>query len=464
MKDKILVIDDDRATRRMIMAGLKTEFPHNIIECENGREASDILQQDKDQTVKLVILDWNMPIMNGEQTLAHIQKYHTPIPVIILTASKEMDDAINALKNGAVDFLNKPVNKTRLCTAARNALKLSTLSNEIIRLKNQQSGKTSFKNLIGHNGALKPSIALANKAAACDLPTMISGETGTGKEVFARAIHGESTRSSQNFIAVNCGAIPEKLVESTLFGHEKGAFTGAHQNALGKFREADGGTIFLDEIGELPLEAQVKLLRVLQQQEIEPVGAGKSIPINTRVISATNRDLETEVAEGRFREDLYFRLNVLQIHIPPLRKRKPDIPDLCAYFVEQFCTEHQIQPKHIDENALEKLTTYTWPGNIRQLENAINRAIAMSEKNTLEYADFSLPSAPTKPHTISRTQPDDTLALLDEMGNFKNYQTLETEILNAAIKYFENNMTQTARALGIAKSTLYAKTKETDAA
>ena len=459
MKQKILIIDDDRTTRHMIMAGLGNELPHNLIECENGRKALDILTQDKEQTIKLAILDWNMPVMNGEETLSHIQKHHPALAVIILTASKEMNDAVTALKNGAVDYLTKPVNKTRLCVAARNALKLSGMSREIKRLNDEKHGSTNFENLIGYDGALAPCISLARKAAACHLPTLISGETGTGKEVFARAIHGESPRKDHNFIAVNCGAIPEKLVESTLFGHEKGAFTGAHQKTLGKFREADGGTIFLDEIGELPLDAQVKLLRALQQQEIEPVGAGKSIPINVRIISATNRDLAKEIEQGRFREDLYFRLNVLQIELPPLRKRQSDIPALCDYFVERFCAEHQSGFKTISQPALEALSSYFWPGNIRQLENAINRALAISETPVLEATDFSLPHVVQNDTKDSTHVSNDTIFLTEDNGDFKTYQALELEILHAAIKHFENNMTQTARALGIAKSTLYAKIK-----
>ncbi|MCB2051055.1 MAG: sigma-54-dependent Fis family transcriptional regulator, partial [Novosphingobium sp.] len=291
------------------------------------------------------------------------------------------------------------------------------------------------------------------------------------------AIHGESHRNGQPFIAVNCGAIPLQLAESTLFGHEKGAFTGATEKTTGKFREAEGGTIFLDEIGELPLDTQVKLLRVLQQKEVEPVGANRPVPVNVRIISATNRDLRKEVAEGRFREDLFFRLNVLQIEMPPLRNRYQDIPALAAHFIERFCANEGGIPKELSPHTEEALLAYPWPGNVRQLENVINRAMVLSEGNVLDIEDLpglalSSDISPTtaansvfdhkaedlsEEHFLEKDTP--SIRMTGHEGHFKTLDTIEREAMAIALEHFNHNITQAAKALGMAKSTFYKKMK-----
>lgn len=319
MSDPVLIVEDEPLQRQMLATLLRRKLDYGAQAVENGRQALDLLEADERKSVKLVIMDLNMPVMGGLETLDILRQKYPHIPVIMLTGSKDIHDAVEAMKRGAIDFLNKPYEADRMVVTVKNALKISILSQEVTRLKSRESGHFGFDNLIGHEGGLMPTLNIARKAASSDIPVLITGETGTGKEVFAQAIHGESARAGKPFIAINCGAIPSQLVESTLFGHEKGSFTGATEKAAGKFREAEGGTIFLDEVGELPLDTQVKLLRVLQQKEVEPVGGTKAIPVNVRIISATNRDLQKDVEGGLFREDLFFRLNVLELSLPPLR-------------------------------------------------------------------------------------------------------------------------------------------------
>lgn len=422
------------------------------LEAENGQDGLKVLREHSD--IKLIIMDLDMPVMDGREALTHIVSDYPNIPVVVLTGSKDMNDAAQVMKNGAFDFLTKPLEQERLIVSARNGLKVSLMSREISRLKRKTDGALTFSDLTGHDKGLARSIHIGQKAAGNTLPVLITGETGTGKEMFAQAIHGESPRAGNPFIAVNCGALPEKLVESTLFGHEKGAFTGAVDKALGKFQEAGGGTLFLDEIGELPLEAQVKLLRALQQKEVEPVGAGKAIKVDVRVISATNRDLAQEVREGRFREDLYFRLNVLQIELPPLRQRREDIKELTSHFIDLFCASHQSASKTLSDDAIEKLKRYGWPGNVRELENIINRTMALCEADTIQPDDLlfgedrMFEESVATPNMIRTTLED---------GGFKSFKMLEQEIVTQALEYHGHNISKTARILGIAKSTLYAK-------
>lgn len=460
MGQQILIIEDDHMQRKMLTTLLRRKLNVSAKGTANGHEALQFLQTNQGKTIQLIIMDLDMPVMGGMETLAILKQKHPSIPVIILTGSQDINDAVHALKNGATDFITKPYEANRITITVQNALKIGTLSKELSRLKSEKDGTFTFENLIGHDGGLMPIVHLGRKAAGADLPVLITGETGTGKEVFARAIHGESKRTGKPFIAVNCGAIPSQLVESTLFGHEKGAFTGATEKTIGKFREAEGGTIFLDEVGELPLDTQVKLLRVLQQQEVEPVGAGKPVPVNVRIISATNRDLEKEIQDRNFREDLYFRLNVLQMELSALRKRTEDIPALTHHFVERFCSHENAIPKSISKTTLNNLQCYDWPGNIRQLENKINRAMVMSEGDILKIDDLGeLITSPEA--TQSDNQPDGAyhINLMRDSDDFKTIEDIEYEAMHIALNYFDQNITQTAKALGIAKSTFYRKMK-----
>lgn len=462
MTQPVLIVDDDPMQRQMLATLLRRKLDFTSHEAGHGREALGILETDQGKTIKIVILDLNMPVMPGLETLEILRQKYPSIPVIMLTGSKDIDDAVQAMKLGAADFLIKPYEGERMVVTVKNALRMSTLSKEVSRLKSEKDGTFRFEKLIGHDGGLASVINIGRKAAASDIPVLITGETGTGKEVFANAIHGEGARAGKPFIAVNCGAIPSQLVESTLFGHEKGAFTGATEKTIGKFREAEGGTVFLDEVGELPLDTQVKLLRVLQQKEVEPVGASKPVPVNVRIISATNRDLQKEVREGNFREDLFFRLNVLQIELPSLRERKPDIPALAAHFVERFCINEGGVPKDISSSAEERLMHYEWPGNVRELENVINRAMVVSDGNILESDDLtSLISGSknqSKPISAALSCHKD-ICVISRDGDFKTVGEIEQEAIRLALDFFNHNITQAARALGMAKSTFYKKIK-----
>src|SRR5690242_3504229 len=321
-----------------------------------------------------MMLDLVMPDMGGLEVLAKLRASSPDLPVIVLTAKGGIDSAVEAMRAGANDFLVKPASPERIAVSIRNQLKIGTLSGEVKQLKKKADNKLSFEDLVAGSPEMRQVFRLGTRAAQSDIPVLIEGESGAGKELIARAIQGTSARSGKPFVTVNCGAIPENLIESILFGHEKGAFTGASDKHLGKFQEADGGTLFLDEIGELRLDMQVKLLRALQEGEIDPVGAKRPVKVDVRIISATNRDLSELTKEGKFREDLYYRLNVFPVFVPPLRERQDDIPALAQYFITRFAAEENKQVSGLTPEALEMLNSYAWPGNVRQLENTIFRA------------------------------------------------------------------------------------------
>jgi len=457
MGAQILIADDDKSQRHTLCRLIERKMNYETIEAENGHACIELLNQDQKNKIKLVILDLYMPVMDGMEALEAISQQHPDLPVIILTGHSKVDNAVQAMKFGAADFLTKPVQADRMIVSIQNALKMSSLAKEVARLNKKDQGSFSFNDLIGGDAGLVSIVQRGRKAASSNIPVLLTGETGVGKEVFAHAIHGESQRSGKSFIAVNCGALPEQLVESILFGHEKGAFTGAVAKTAGKFREANGGSIFLDEVGELPPDTQVKLLRVLQQKEVEPVGSAKTIPVDVRVISATNRDLSEEVKKGRFREDLYYRLNVLQIEIPPLRDRKGDILSLAQHFIERFSVAENKQSQSLTKEAEEFLGNYSWAGNVRELENAVHRAVVLSESEHLAIENFT--------DTIEFKSADKNLAhpfsipMFHEDGRLKTLDELEKNALQIALNYYNHNVTKTAEALGIAKSTFYRKAR-----
>lgn len=460
MSEQVLIVDDDTLHSNMLATLLRRKLGFESTKAENGRLALDILERDKEQNFLLVILDLNMPVMGGMETLEIIRQKHPALPVIMLTGTQDTEQTVQAMKLGASDFLTKPYEGERLAVTVRNALKLFGLSREVRRLSQTEEDRLTFDTLIGHGQALLPAVNIGRKAAGSDIPVLISGETGTGKEVFARAIHGESARSGKPFIAVNCGAIPFQLVESVLFGHEKGAFTGATEKTIGKFREAEGGTVFLDEIGELPLDAQVKLLRVLQQKEVEPVGSARPVPVNIRVISATNRNLEDEVKAGRFREDLYFRLNVLELNLPSLRERKAEIVSLANHFLERENAKGATEPKFFSKEAKDFLLSHDWPGNVRELENKIRRAVLLSENAEIKLRDLVQDKGlqDKTPRSAHQDQNSTlTIDLLHPDGSLKTADQIERETIEKVLDHTDQNITEASRLLGMAKSTLYRK-------
>jgi DNA-binding NtrC family response regulator len=387
------------------------------------------------------------------------------------------------MRAGAVDFVVKPVSAERLQVSIENALKLGALEGELQRMKRAATGTLTFADIVTKSPAMERVIGLGKRAAASHIPILIEGESGVGKELIARAIQGSSDRKAKPFVTVNCGAVPATLVESILFGHEKGAFTGAADRHTGKFREADKGTLFLDEVGELPPEVQVKLLRALQDGEIDPVGARKPVRVDFRLISATNRSLIDLVKEGRFREDLYYRLNVFPIRVPPLRDRREDIAELVPHFTARFAAEEgKAFIRGVSAETLELLLRYDWPGNVRQLENAVFRAVVLADDAWLGPAEFpqvlhhvegapSMTGAavmPVLPNGVAIDQPsgsaepspaDDGFAF-DPSGEVRPLAEIEAQMIRLALARYEGRMTVVARKLGIGRSTLYRKLKE----
>ncbi len=461
----ILLAEDDPLQRRSLRRILESDLEATIIEAADGAEALLKLKADSDQEIGLVLTDLGMPVMDGLGLIKSGRKLLPQLPFIVLTASENMGDAVEAIQLGAIDFISKPAEQARLVTSVRNALAMKSLREEVVRLQNDRSPYYTFADITAISPALKEVATLGRKAAGSDIPVLITGESGVGKEVFAHAIHLESDRSKNNFISVNCGALPENLVESTLFGHEKGSFTGATAKSLGKCREADGGVLFLDEVGELKLDAQVKLLRMLQQGEIEPVGSGKPVKVDVRVISATNRSLEQMVAQGRFREDLYYRLQGLPLHIPALRERRRDISGLAEHLLARIAVTEQRPGIKLSEEALNWLTSYSWPGNVRELQHVLSRAVLLVEGDVIEASDLARwargerSTKPDKNKNETSAIPR-TLSLEGADGQLKTLEALEQEIIEAALMRYGAHIGRAAAALGIGQSTLYKRMRK----
>ena len=494
MAKRVLIVDDDPAQRRILEETLK-RLGFEAKPCPSGDLALQVLEGPERASISLVLLDLVMPGLDGLAVLERLNSKPGMPPVIVQTAHGSIDTAIAAMRAGAVDFVVKPVSPERIEVSVKSAMKIEALSEEITRLKKTAEGTLTFDDLIVHGPSMQRVIALGKRAAASNIPVLIEGESGVGKELIARAIQGESERRAKPFITVNCGAIPENLVESILFGHEKGSFTGAIERRTGKFQEADGGTLFLDEVGELPLDAQVKLLRALQEGEIDPVGAKKPVKVNFRLISATNCDMIQLVKEGKFREDLYYRLNVFPISVPPLRERLDDVPDLALHFLARFAAEEGKRITGISEEAWRLLRAYPWPGNVRQLENAVFRAVVLADGPELSVAEFpqiaaqvdgfepEIPPAPslrprqpaytgpaligaenTVPRTVEVRPGSGTGALgipaVTEAGEIRSLEEIEADMIRLALGRYRGHMTEVARRLNIGRSTLYRKMQE----
>ncbi|MRL68263.1 sigma-54 dependent transcriptional regulator [Brevundimonas sp. SPF441] len=472
MAKTILVVDDDPTQRRLIQAVLERDG-NAVVHAASGGEAID--RMTRGGGADLILLDMVMPEMSGLECLAELRSAGINEPVIVLTANGGIDMVVKAMQAGAQDFFVKPVGPERLLVGVRNAMQMKRLTAEVGRLTKRVQGRTSFDDIVGDSPPMRMVKALGARAAKSSIPVLITGESGVGKEVIARALHGASDRAGKPFVAVNCGALPANLIESILFGHEKGAFTGAVDKTLGKFREADGGTLFLDEIGELPLDMQVKLLRALQEGEIDPVGGKRPVKIDVRIVSATNRDPAQQVKDGAFREDLFYRLNVFPIEAPSLRDRREDIAPLVDHFIARFNAEEGKRIAGCAPETLALLQGFDWPGNVRQLENAVFRAIVLADAPFLQPHDFPAISGVAAPmpdaqplkaataagaQTDAAAQVDQPIRILDERGHLRTLEDIERDLIQHAIEVYAGHMSEIARRLGIGRSTLYRKVRE----
>ncbi|MEO1746640.1 MAG: sigma-54 dependent transcriptional regulator [Pseudomonadota bacterium] len=486
MAHTILIAEDDPVQRRLLEATLN-RHDYKTITAEDGESAIHALSANHD--IGAVVLDLVMPHVDGLAVLHKMAADELRMPVIVQTAQGSMETAIKAMRAGAFDFLVKPASPDKLISSVANALKVKQHASQP-RSGSEASKTTAPKRtVIGASAEMQRVRTLVAKAADSDIPVLIEGQSGTGKELVAHAIQSQGRRAAKPFIIVNCGALPENLIESILFGHEKGAFTGATEKRAGKFSEAHGGTLFLDEVGDLPIEAQVKLLRAIQEGQIEPVGSSRSVSVNVRLISATNRDLVTLVREGRFREDLFYRLNVFPIIVPPLRNRIEDIPALAKHFMDRIARSEG-KTLSLGDDAVALFSRYDWPGNIRQLENTMFRAVVLAnEDETLSVEHFAqiaqqlqaplshrdtafaahrppeqIIAAPAMVEPEPADQPDvhsaDSIWHLD--GNIRSLAEIEAVVIKAALQRYNRRMSDVARRLGIGRSTLYRKLKEYD--
>jgi DNA-binding NtrC family response regulator len=482
MAATILIADDDAVQRRLV-ENMVQKCGYETLVVDSGDAAIALLTAPDAQAIDALVLDLVMPGLDGMGVLAKIRDAGLTLPVIVQTAHGGIDNVVSAMRAGAQDFVVKPVGFERLQVSLRNALTTSALKGELQRIRHSREGRLTFSDIITRSEAMGSVLRTAQKATSSSIPVLIEGESGVGKELFARAIHGSGERKSKPFVAVNCGAIPDNLVESILFGHEKGAFTGATERHMGKFVEATGGTLFLDEVGELPLAAQVKLLRALQEGTVEAVGGRKPVKVDVRIISATNRKLLDLVKNGQFREDLFYRLHVLPLTIPPLRMRREDIPHLLRHFLARFAAEENRTITSISGEAMAHLAQLEWPGNIRQLENAVYRAVVMSEGDQLGLADFPPSAHPaaangqhaeplivapsTAPAMVSGNEipiaplpAAGNLPMLTSAGEVRPLEEMENEIIRFAISHYRGQMSEVARRLKIGRSTLYRKLDE----
>ncbi len=502
MSERILIVDDDPVQRRLL-DNMVRKFGYEPLVVEGGDAAARLLTGPDGAGIDAVVLDLVMPDLDGLGVLARMREAGLAIPVIVQTAHGGIDNVVSAMRAGATDFVVKPVGVERLAVSLRNALAVGALEGELARIKRSRSGTLGFKDIITRSARMQAVLRTAEKAATSAIPVLIEGQSGVGKELIARAIHGSGERRAKPFVAVNCGAIPDNLVESILFGHEKGAFTGATDRHTGKFVEAHGGTLFLDEVGELPPAAQVKLLRAIQEGEVEPVGARKPVKVDVRLISATNRDLIADVKAGRFREDLFYRLHVFPIAVPALAERPEDIPELTRHFLVRFAAEEGKRMSRVSGEAMALLARHRWPGNVRQLENAVFRAVVLAESDEVGIAEFPQiaaqvggQSAPksaltsavickcrSRRHPISRPRPRPRRSRRScssrlrpdirpprlprrprrrsrcstRQGEVRALDEIEAEVIRFAIAHYRGQMSEVARRLQIGRSTLYRK-------
>ena len=441
-KTLILVVDDDASQRRLIEFWLKEEG-YDVAITADGNAG---LQAFTEKSPALVITDIRMPGLSGLDLLGRVKAINPDTPVILITAFGTVGDAVDAMKLGAADYVLKPLNAEELKVNVQRALERQRLVDENRYLRDFSETAFRFENLIAGSRKMRDVFNIASQVARRDSTVLITGESGTGKELIAKAIHQNSLRSGKPFITVNCGAIPENLIESELFGHRKGSFTGAVADRTGKFEAANEGTVFLDEVGELPITLQVRLLRVIQEREIDKIGFPKPIPVNVRIIAATNRDLRKQIEDGQFREDLFYRLSVVTVELPPLRDRRDDIPLLLSHFLKKHCSRYSLAVPSISEEATELLNRYDWPGNVRELENVVEHVVVLGASNEIHAEDLPahIRQSKSRVSAINLKLPDDGIDL----------DAVEKEILLQALDKNSWNQTRAARYLNLSRKTL----------
>lgn len=444
MKGSILIADDEDGIRESLTIVLEDEG-YNCTAVKDGSEAINAIDN---ASYDIIISDLKMPKTDGIGVLEYTLQHSSETLTIIITAHATVETAIQALRKGAADYILKPLDFDEVLIRIENLLEHKNLIQENKYLREQIDKEYNFNHIIGESPAMKEVYKMVERVSQATSNVLVTGQSGTGKELVARAIHSNSDRSNNPFLAINCGAIPENLVESELFGHKKGAFTGADSDKEGIFVAADGGTVFLDEVAEIPLNLQVNLLRVIQEREVKPVGSNKMLSFDTRIIAATNKDLENEVAEGNFRDDLYYRLNVVEISLPPLQQRRDDIPLLAHHFLQKYNKELKRNIKGINSEAMGAMMAYEWKGQVRELENVMERAILLSDGDYLALEDL--------PSSFRKTSGNQDFSMdsdtLDEA-----IQTFEKHHIQSVLKRTDGNKSEAARLLGIDPSTLYRK-------
>jgi two-component system response regulator HydG len=442
---RVLVVDDDAGMRDMLQSDLG-ERGFAVTACG---DAADALERLATAEVDAIVTDLNMPRMNGVELCERIVANRPDVPVIVITAFGSLETAISAIRAGAYDFITKPLELDALVVALERAIQHRTLGEEVKRLRLAVAESRRYGELLGASPAMRKVYALLDRIADSPASVLVTGETGTGKELVARALHDRGPRKAGPFVGINCSAVPETLLEAELFGHVRGAFTDASRARAGLFVRANGGTLFLDEIGELPLALQPKLLRALQERKVRPVGSDDEVPFDARVVTATNRDLESAVDEGRFREDLFFRINVIHVALPPLRARGGDVLLLAQHFVDRYAGQAGKAVSGISAAAAERLLAYAWPGNVRELENCVERAIALTEYEKIAVGDL--------PEKIRSYRRSHVLVASDDPTELVPLEEVERRYILRVMEAVGGNKTEAAQVLGVGRRTLYRK-------
>jgi len=443
MKDYSILIIDDEDAQRSILKGYLEKKGYKIFSASSGTEG---IKAVNNNLIDIVLSDFKMPDKTGLEVLEEVKKINPEISLVILTAYGTIEDAVRAMRLGAFDYISKPVDLDELDLMIERIIENKNLKSEIQILKNQLKEKFKIDSFISHSPKMEDVLSIAVRAAESKATILITGESGTGKEVLAKSIHYVSPRKDKPFIAVNIPALPETLLESELFGHEKGAFTGAEKTKKGRFELADGGTIFLDEIGDIPINLQVKLLRVLQEHQIERLGSTKNIDIDVRIIAATHQNLEEKIKEGTFREDLYYRLNIVSLNIPPLRERKEDIPPLIDHFIEKYAKENNREKLSLSKEAIDSLIKFNFPGNVRELENIIERAVVLCRSEAITLNDL--------PNVVKGFKPEKEILANEDATLIEQVEALEKKLIYDALNKSNGNQSLAGRILGLTERNL----------